>query len=291
MSNIKVKIQEDEYSITVSIPNNIPQSMKVAALAAVAAKEAADEIVVRAKQNPNYIANKFKELQSEPPVEKLIEEKTDSSPKESSTTTPHKKDDDIFKIRDRVPNNVVDISTLKIGKAETASALVRCPHCGQAHVIMPMDEFNYYLMIRDYEKNEFVPVGDPIHVPSITQEELENMFYKLEVNGHSVTKDDYFNDLQDILKAELAKVNLKDIDIVINNDSSILCPVCRQISTFNSWKNAFAHPEEFFEFNEVCDACGGELIGKNTKESTKSKRPEFILCCESCGHKQQKTKR
>lgn len=271
---IKLNAKDDQCSIFIDLPYQDANSMQKAAKALAAARLAVSDLYFEDSEAFNTVRS---DNASVPMIDEQKEPVVVTTPREQ----------DAFRIRKRVPNNVVDISELTIGKAETNNALVRCPHCGQSHAILAMDEFNYYIMVRDFEKNEFFPVGDPFNVNETTEEELLSFMYQESKNGKEVSKLDYFNDIQTLLK----KYKKESIDIVVNNDSLIKCPVCHKDEHFIEWKEAFVNPQNYFEFNEICDACGGEMLGKNTKSSTKSKSPVFKFTCESCGHEKIKSKK
>lgn len=274
MSNIIIKIQEGAYSVSISYPKENEKSAHIASLAAIAAKDAADEVIARETYNSNHVQKKmsvsnisniaeFKEMIH--PEDSFVQQ---NRPSEDTA----KQKDDLFQIRDRIPNNAVDLKDLKIGKAGTENALVRCPNCGQSHVLIVKCQGNYYLMGRDYNKGEFVQIGEVIE----NEDELNNIYYKSEVKGVNVSKEDYFVDIQNIIK----RARHDDFNLVIDNQSVIICPVCQKSDNFLTWKEAFANPESFFEFNVICDACGGEVITKNIGK----KSPKYRNQCESCGH-------
>ena len=158
-------------------------------------------------------------------------------------------DKDMFNIRERIPNSV-DIKDLDIKKAVTEHALVRCPNCGQSHAILVQNDANKYcLMKKDYDKNEFQIIQD-----NIDEEQLGQVICK----GRSQERE-YFEDLQKIPAKD------EDLDFVVNNETSIRCPVCRHKSSFLYWKEAWETPLKYFETENICDICGGEVSTSITK--------------------------
>lgn len=164
-------------------------------------------------------------------------------------------------IRSRIPNNIVNIEDLSLTQAVTENALVRCPHCGQAHAIIVNDNTGIYLMRKDYQKNEFVVIAE----------------YGIDDNTFTdaCCKDDtdkqiYFKDLQ-------KQPELPDItQFNVTNDTELFCPVCRNSNDFKQWKDAYENPLNFFETDQLCDACGGEKLPKVIKNKT-------VYCCDKCG--------
>ena len=164
-------------------------------------------------------------------------------------------------IRSRIPNNIVNIEDLSLTQAVTENALVRCPHCGQAHAIIVNDNTGIYLMRKDYQKNEFVVIAE----------------YGIDDNTFTdaCCKDDtdkqiYFKDLQK--QPELSDIT----QFNVTNDTELFCPVCRNSNDFKQWKDAYENPLNFFETDQLCDACGGEKLPKVIKNKT-------VYCCDKCG--------
>ena len=164
-------------------------------------------------------------------------------------------------IRSRIPNNIVNIEDLSLTQAVTENALVRCPHCGQAHAIIVNDNTGIYLMRKDYQKNEFVVIAE----------------YGIDDNTFTdaCCKDDtdkqiYFKDLQK--QPELSDIT----QFNVTNETELFCPVCRNSNDFKQWKDAYENPLNFFETDQLCDACGGEKLPKVIKNKT-------VYCCDKCG--------
>lgn len=164
-------------------------------------------------------------------------------------------------IRSRIPNNIVNIEDLSLTQAVTENALVRCPHCGQANAIIVNDNTGIYLMRKDYQKNEFVVIAE----------------YGIDDNTFTdaCCKDDtdkqaYFKDLQK--QPELSDIT----QFNVTNETELFCPVCRNSNDFKQWKDAYENPLNFFETDQLCDACGGEKLPKVIKNKT-------VYCCDKCG--------
>jgi DNA-directed RNA polymerase subunit RPC12/RpoP len=168
-------------------------------------------------------------------------------------------------VRDRLPNtSVIDPATLDVKKAVTEKALVRCPHCGQAHCLAISSGAKIYFMERDFHKNDF---GIIAKFDSLTNKGFLGMCCKTDTN-----KLLYFKDLQD---AAL----ITQEDFAATDETEIFCPVCHQSESFYEWKNAYINPLDYFETEHICDVCGGETVVK-PDAATKQKS----IGCETCGH-------
>lgn len=166
-----------------------------------------------------------------------------------------------FNIRQRLPNNVVDVKELDIKKAVTENALVRCPSCGQSHCLAVPSNGRIYLMRRDYQKEEF---GIITSFASFESEEFVNACCKPETDRKA-----YFEDLQGFQFTDTT-------DFTVDNDTEIFCPVCCKSDRFGEWKDAFSSPLEFFETEHLCDACGGEKLERIVKG-------QKTYQCDNCG--------
>ena len=169
-------------------------------------------------------------------------------------------------IRKKIPNNSINLSELTFKKAVTENVLVRCPHCGQSHAIIVCDSDGNYLMIRNFEKNEFSIISS-----FNSKEQLKGIYF----DKDKMKMEDYVSDLQNLLSNEQ-----KDKDFLLGEDSSILCPFCQEVNSFSHWKEAYEKPVEFFGSEEICSYCGGELVktpGDTGKET---------YCCEICKKEQ-----
>lgn len=164
-------------------------------------------------------------------------------------------------IRPRIPNNVVDVNELNVKQAVTENALVRCPKCGQSHVLAVNSGNHVYVMRKVYESNEFKIVAE---FDSITAQGLIDMCCNEDTDRQA-----YFNDIQTMK-------TMDDNDFAVTNETSIFCPVCCQSDTFYHWKNAYENPLEYFETEHICDACGGEKLEKLIKRKK-------VYQCDKCG--------
>lgn len=172
-------------------------------------------------------------------------------------------------VRDRLPNtSVIDPATLDVKKAVTEKALVRCPHCGQAHCLAINSGAKIYFMERDFNKNDF---GIIAKFDSLTSKGFLGMCCKPETD-----KLLYFNDLQDA-----ALITQEDFAAI--DSTQVFCPVCCQSDSFFAWKNAYINPLTYFETEHLCDVCGGEKIEKIINKKN-------VHICESCGYQTEKTK-
>ncbi len=176
---------------------------------------------------------------------------------------------DMFTIRERLPNsNVVDLSTLDIKKAVTESALVRCPHCGQSHALIIKDNGFLYLLRHRYSDDTFIVVKE---VPVDSLDELNNLCYH---GTDAIDKDAYFLELQGYpaLDAE---------DFAVNNNTELFCPVCKRSATFLDWKRAYERKHDFFEYDYICPACGGECM----MDAQSERDGVDMVVCTACGRK------
>lgn len=164
-------------------------------------------------------------------------------------------------IRKRLPNNVVDIKDLTVKQAIRESALVRCPKCGQAHCLAVSSGSRVYMMERQFSSNEFGIIAE---FDSLGSKDFVNMCCKEDTD-----KQLYFKDLQSLTFKD-------DKDFAVNNDTEIFCPVCHESNTFETWKDAFENPLNYFETEHLCDACGGEKLEKLIKKKK-------VYTCDSCG--------
>ena len=163
--------------------------------------------------------------------------------------------------RDRLPNNVVNLEELTVKQAVTEKALVRCPRCGQSHCVAVSADNKVYVLEKDFHAQEFVVIAE---FDSFSSNGLISMCYK-----PNMDKFDYFTDLQSVNA-------LTNKDFVVENHSEMFCPVCCESNSFIRWKEAYQKPIEFFEVENVCDVCGGDIIEKVSKQET-------IQQCECCG--------
>lgn len=173
-------------------------------------------------------------------------------------------------IRPRIPNNIVDVKDLTIKQAVTEQALVRCPHCGQSHILTVNSGEHIYVMRKFYNNigNNSKNTTDEFKIiaefDSLQSNDFVNMCCKDETDRKA-----YFEDIQTLPE-------ITDKDFTVNNDTEIFCPVCCKSDTFGNWKEAYDNPLQYFETEQLCDACGGEKLEKMIKKTT-------IYQCEQCG--------
>lgn len=239
-NKIKLSIADEEYTVYIEIPKDKFNSNDT------------NIIIEQLKNLLSLLMKKENKIESCQMIQ---------TPKEEvqQTITTNK---DEFKIRERIPNNVVDIKELDIKQAVTEKALVRCPKCGQAHCLAVNSGSKIYVMERDFNKNDFNTIAE---FDSFTNKGFIGMCCKLETD-----KKAYFNDLQNVSVVSYD-------DFTVNNDTEVFCPVCCESDTFLNWKNAYENPLEYFETEHLCSVCGGEMITKMVKKQKINK-------CEKCGH-------
>lgn len=242
MNKLTLSINNGDYQLTVSAENKgYPEHMLQDMLAKMLleAKKSADNVYYSYSDRPTPIQHKEP---TSPPVVKQPERPA---------------------FRDRLPNsNTVDVLDLNIKEAVTEEALVRCPHCGQAHCLAISSGSRIYFMERDFHKNEF---GIIAKFDSLTSQGFLSMCCKADTD-----KLLYFNDLQD---AAL----ITQEDFAATDETEIFCPVCHQSESFYEWKNAYTNPLIYFETEHLCDVCGGEKIEKIIKLKK-------VYVCDSCGY-------
>lgn len=241
-NKIKLSIADEEYTVYIEIPKDKFNSNDT------------NIIIEQLKNLLSLLMKKENKIESC----KMIQ--TPKKEEVQQTITTNNKDE--FKIRERIPNNVVDIKELDIKQAVTEKALVRCPKCGQAHCLAVNSGSKIYVMERDFNKNDFNTIAE---FDSFTNKGFIGMCCKPETD-----KKAYFNDLQNVSVVSYD-------DFTVNNDTEVFCPVCCESDTFLNWKNAYENPLEYFETEHLCSVCGGEMITKMVKKQKINK-------CEKCGH-------
>lgn len=182
-----------------------------------------------------------------------VESHTEKKQYETSVITEEKSP-----IRDRLPNNIIDIKDLDVQKAMTENVLVRCPHCGQACAIIVKDKYKLFLMKRDFEANEFVIIAEA------EESELPILIAK---DGGAKK---YYDSIYD-------KKVINSSDFAVNDDTEIFCPICHESNDFYKWKDAFSNPWKFFEHERICNICGGEL------SSVIDSKNSNLMVCDKCG--------
>lgn len=241
-NKIKLSIADEEYTVYIEMPKD---------------KFNSNDTNIIIEQLKNLLSLLMKK---ENKIESCQMIQTPKKEEVQQTITTNNKDE--FKIRERIPNNVVDIKELDIKQAVTEKALVRCPKCGQAHCLAVNSGSKIYVMERDFNKNDFNTIAE---FDSFTNKGFIGMCCKPETD-----KKAYFNDLQNVSVVSYD-------DFTVNNDTEIFCPVCCESDTFLNWKNAYENPLEYFETEHLCSVCGGEMITKMVKKQKINK-------CEKCGH-------
>lgn len=151
----------------------------------------------------------------------------------------------------------VNLNSLNVEKAETKPFLVRCPNCGQCHTaILEVSNIENIVLVR--HGNEFK------YVNTVTAEDLEGLRFK---EGMNIV--DYFNDFQNFKYTEE--------EVVMDDVSTIYCPICDSHQSAEDWIYAYEHPEKIFEYDKICDVCGGEMCQSIVEENGKD---HFV--CEKC---------
>ncbi len=240
-NTIKLSIKDGDFAIFVEMPRNNFFSMDTTT------------IMNELKHGLNVISGK--EIQQS--EIKITQEATKTKQVQNIT--------DEFKIRKRIPNNVVDVRELNIKQAVTEKALVRCPVCGQSHILAVNSGNRIYVMRKFYSIDKLDEFRIIAEFDSLNSQEFVNMCCKPETD-----KKAYFEDLQQVPMID-------DKDFTVTNQTEVFCPVCCASSEFIEWKKAFDNPLDYFETEHLCDACGGEVITQMIKKQKINK-------CEKCGH-------
>ena len=249
---MKIKLENNGIKVSVETANytSTAQSKKIAELTAEFMQK------ISYMRHDNAIAPQEVTKAEEPKTARFYEKDTDISKQK-----PSNKNTERPPFRDRLPNNVVDVKHMTIKQAVTEDALVRCPHCGQSHAVGVTDNAKIYLMRKNYTKKEFEVVAEF---------ELDGDKFKQACCSDGMLKKEYFTDLQKLMSLDDIK------DFYVKNDSELFCPVCHMSATFDKWKKAYDSPLDFFETEQLCDACGGEVVDKVVKGN-------IYKHCEKCG--------
>ena len=238
---IKLSIKDGDFAIFIEMPKNNFLSMDTT------------KIMDELKHGLSIIS----EEKLQQPEIKITQ--TANKIKQSQNTTGE------FRIRERIPNNVVNIKDLDIKKAVTEEALVRCPVCGQSHIITVNSGNSIYVMRKFYSIDKLDEFRIIAEFDSLNSQDFINMCCKPETN-----KKAYFEDIQNIKMID-------DKDFTVTNQTEIFCPVCCASSDFIEWKKAFNNPLDYFETEHLCDVCGGEVVTQMIKKQKVNK-------CEKCGY-------
>lgn len=180
-------------------------------------------------------------------------------------------------MRDRLPNNVVDPSTLTVTEAVKENALVRCPHCGQNHVIALKSNGSIYVMRMNYGEDNYeilthFPENDVKTLTDMCYENYTKSFKEVAGGNDKEAPKAYWQFIQSV---EILDEN-KNEDFVAGNETEIFCPVCGKSEPFAKWKDCYENPLNYFEYDVICDACGGEM-------SMVKKQGESFYKCDKCG--------
>ena len=163
---------------------------------------------------------------------------------------------------DMAKKNIVDLNNYKIEQASTEDVLVRCPECGQDFVTVYIDPSSCnddVLLVR--HGKEFLVVDTVLDKDLAKVEKPEGSSFK-----------DYYHDL-------ICADTIKDTNVNLNGKCLLYCPICKNSHSFSDWLNAYIKPEEYFEYDNICDVCGGEMVEKITGENKSE------LVCDVCGSK------
>lgn len=258
---MKIKLENNGIKVSVETANytSTAQSKKIAELTA----EFMREITYIRHENAIALQDAVTKVEESKTVRRYEGDTEKSSP-DTDINKQQKfsnKNTERPPFRDRLPNNVVNVKHMTIKQAVTEDALVRCPHCGQSHAVGVTDNAKIYLMRKNYTKKEFEVVAEF---------ELNGDKFKQACCSDGMLKKEYFTDLQKLMSLDDIK------DFYVKNDSELFCPVCHMSATFDKWKKAYDSPLDFFETEQLCDACGGEVVDKVVKGN-------IYKHCEKCG--------
>jgi uncharacterized C2H2 Zn-finger protein len=160
--------------------------------------------------------------------------------------------------------NVVNLKDYKIETAKTENVLVRCSECGQGYVAVFKDDAainkeqaNVLLVRHD---NNFDVIG------FFSDEDIDNI-----LKPEEASYTDYYDDISHLEP-------IKDTNVNLTGEHFLYCPICRSLKPFKKWIDAYRKPEDYFEYNNICDICGGEMTNNITKDGEE-------LICEKCGSK------
>lgn len=175
-------------------------------------------------------------------------------------TTVVKKDDE-FKVRDRLPNQI-DLNDYSFKKAESKAVLLRCPACGQGHVVMTKVGSLCYIL--EKKNGKFEIIGESSGTESFGE------FSKTFCMKDDETHKEYYDMMQkcDIIESD---------DFACSDEMDMFCPVCKSSAPMSKWVDAYENPSLYFEYNDVCDICGGENIVLSNKDDKTN-----YFKCENC---------
>lgn len=185
--------------------------------------------LAESKQYSQFITDLMREYdrtQTKESQEEVVEK---PSPIDYNGPQTHKEHEKVI-IRDRLPNrgaNRVDLSTLDVqSSSSTAHSHFRCPECGQAAILYA----NGQPVVRDivHEENCFSVDFDPHQSSELTYEyACEN--------------------------------TIEHVRIMTGDGLESECPVCQAKYPTEKFVDAYYHPLRYFETEDLCPLCGGDL--------------------------------
>ena len=226
--NTHVAISNDNIDINITLKKPIDIQCVASALCDMV-ELLVDEDIRSQEKNADILREKIKNF-----------EPTDITP--VSQPKPVQKRDDEFKVRDRLPNQI-DLKDYKITSAKKKEVLLRCPNCGQGHCVMTRVNNTNYFLEKLNDKFEITGEADgpfPIFVETYGKKEDE-------------TSKDYYDKMQ---QCEIIESN----DFACSDEMDMFCPVCKVSRAMKDWVNTYNNPMNIFGFNNVCDACGAEMV-------------------------------
>lgn len=173
--------------------------------------------------------------------------------------------------KDRLPNpimrNGVFLEPSEIEKIKTFETMYRCPECGQ-HKAIILDLDNKYVFMKLNKENSYDLVYDNFKEGN----EIPDSLFLRKTKDQVLSKLDY----QDFIKS-LDELPTKDDPVVFDLDKTTgHCPFCKSKNEMKEWVEAYEHPENYFEYNGICEDCGGEIEMITKKKAIKSQ-------CIRCG--------
>ncbi len=172
--------------------------------------------------------------------------------------------DDRPVVRDRLPNQV-DLSELELKKAVGTEPNIRCSHCGQSFIaVVSVSDCEYYLIRKEGSSFEVI-------VQYESTDDIDKISKPADANFM-----DYCNDIKKIKQ----KKSYKGLDLNVDNNTLLLCPVCKGKGPLSKWIEAYENPLDFgFETEYLCSVCGGEAVKSIDKDKN------VVIKCENkdCG--------
>lgn len=178
-------------------------------------------------------------------------------------------------VRERLPNDVVDLSEMKLVREESNGELrMRCPHCGQQTfaivTVAGLPEDVCYVAAMNYETNKY-------HVSKAILEKETISGFKETIMEIISKPENVINYSADIIR------NNPDINLPITEESIVncFCPCCGHEEEIIKWVNAFYNPRSE-EVADRCIICGGDELTAKIDESHDKENP--LYTCEQCGN-------